>query len=176
MKRFLITLVALTLLAVTAESGFAQRGNSRGTAMIDLAGKPISVEYGRPALKGRSVTDLLGQMKPGDAWRLGADKSTTFQTAAALQFGGVTVPSGEYSLWVVRVGDNSWKLVFNKQHGQWGTQHDAAQDLVSAPLKQGDASDSAETVTIALTKAGNKGGVISIQWGTMKLSADFRLK
>jgi hypothetical protein len=176
MKRLLITLVALALLVVTVESGFAQRGNTRGTAMIDLAGKSVSVEYGRPALKGRSVTDLLGQLKAGDAWRVGADKSTTFKTSAALQFGGVTVPSGEYSLWVVRVGDNSWKLVFNKQHGQWGTQHDAAQDLVSAPLTQSEAADSAETVTISLSKAGKKGGAISIQWGTMKLSADFRLK
>jgi hypothetical protein len=175
MKRLLIALVALALLTVPVESGFAQR-NTRGTAMLQLAGKSISVEYGRPSLKGRAVTDLLGQLKQGGFWRLGADQSTTFKTSADLQFGDVTVPSGEYSLWAEREGDNSWKLVFNKQHGQWGTQHDAAQDLVSAPLKESEASDSAETVTILLSKAGSKGGAITIQWGTMKLSADFKLK
>jgi hypothetical protein len=121
------------------------------------------------------VTELLEQLKPGDFWRLGANKSTTFSTAADLQFADVTVPAGEYSLWAERGEDNSWKLVFNKQHGQWGTTHDASQDLASVPLKESKAANSAETVTISLTKQGG-GGVIAIQWGDMKLTADFKAK
>jgi len=174
MKRLLIGALAMGLLAVTAESGLAQR-NPRETSKISLGGKAVSVEYGRPSLKGRAVSDMLGQLKAGDFWRLGADKSTTFSTATDLQFGDVAVPSGEYSLWVGRAEDNSWKLVFNKQHGQWGTQHDASQDLVSAPLQETEASSSEEMVTIGLTKSG-AGGVITIQWGNMKLTANFAAK
>src|SRR5271157_5702955 len=174
MKRFLIAVLAVGLLVVMAESVLAQ-GGSRGTASISLGGKTVSVEYGRPSLKGRSVTELLEQLKAGDFWRLGANKSTTFSTAADLQFADVTVPAGEYSLWAEREADNSWKLVFNKQHGQWGTQHDASQDLASVPLKQTKASNSAEMVTIGLTKAG-AGGAIAIQWGDMKLTASFKVK
>jgi hypothetical protein len=174
MKRLLIAVLAMACIAVGAESGLAQ-GNPRATAKISLEGNTISVEYGRPSLKGRSAGELLEQLKPGDFWRLGADKSTTFSTAADLQFADVTVPSGEYSLWVGRGADNSWRLVFNKQHGQWGTRHDASQDLASAPLKETKASDSAEMVTISLTKAG-AGGVITIQWGDMKLTASFKVK
>jgi hypothetical protein len=174
MKRLLIAVLAMGLLVVTAESGLAQR-NPRATAKISLGGKAISVEYGRPSLKGRSVAQMLDQLKAEDFWRLGADKSTTFSTAADLQFGDVTVPSGEYSLWAQRGADNSWKLVFNKQHGQWGTQHDASQDLVSVPLEQTKASKSEEMVTISLTKKG-AGGVTTIQWGDMKLTADFKVK
>jgi hypothetical protein len=174
MKRLLIAVLAMACVVVGVESGFAQR-NPRGTAKISLGGKAISVEYGRPSLKGRSVADLLGQLKPGDFWRLGADKSTTFSTAADLQFGDVTVPAGQYSLWAQRGADSSWKLVFNKQHGQWGTQHDASQDLASAPLEQTKASDSAEMVTISLAEQG-AGAVIAIQWGDMKLTASFKAK
>ena len=174
MKRLLIAVLAMGLVVVTAESGFGQR-NPRGDSKISLGGKTISVEYGRPSLKGRSVADLLSQLKAGDFWRLGADKSTTFSTAADLQFGDVTVPSGQYSLWAERGEDNSWKLVFNKQHGQWGTQHDAAQDLASVPLQETKASSSAEMVTISLAKQGG-GGVITIQWGEMKLTASFKVK
>jgi len=174
MRRLLMGVLALGLLANTVESALAQR-NTRGTTQISLGGKMVSVEYGRPALKGRKVSELLDQLKPGDFWRLGADKSTTFSTAADLQFGEATVPSGEYSLWVERAEDNAWKLVFNKQHGQWGTQHDAAQDLASTPLKETKASNSAETVTINLTKSGT-GGMIAIQWGDMKLTASFKVK
>jgi len=174
MKRLLIGALAMGLLVVTAESGLAQR-NPRATSKISVGGKTVSVEYGRPSLNGRTVSDLLGQLKPGDFWRLGADKSTTFSTSTDLQFGDVTVPSGEYSLWVERGEDNSWKLVFNKQHGQWGTEHDASQDLVSASLQETDASSSEELVTIGLTKSG-AGGVIAIQWGNMKLTASFAAK
>ena len=174
MKRLLIGVLAMGLLVVTAETGLAQR-NPRATSKISLGGKTVSVEYGRPSLKGRAVSDMLGQLKPGDFWRLGADKSTTFSTATDLQFGDVTVPSGEYSLWVERGEGNSWKLVFNKQHGQWGTQHDPSQDLVSTPLRETKASNSAEMVTIGLTESG-AGGVIAIQWGDMKLAASFKAK
>ena len=174
MKRLLMGVLALGLLAITVESALAQ-GNPRATTQISVGGKTVSVEYGRPSLKGRKVSELLDQLKPGDFWRLGADKSTTFSTATDLEFGDATVPSGEYSLWVEKAQGGSWKLVFNKQHGQWGTDHDAAQDLASAPLEQSKATDSAEMVTIKLTKSG-AGGVIAIQWGDMKLTASFKRK
>jgi hypothetical protein len=174
MKRFLIAVLAMAVMVVVAESGLAQR-NPRGAAKISVGSKTISVEYGRPSLKGRSVADMLAQLKPGDFWRLGADKSTTFSTTADLEFGDVTVPNGEYSLWAARQADNSWKLVFNKQHGQWGTQHDASQDLASVPLKEIKASKSVEMVTINLTMVGT-GGVIAIQWGDMELTAYFKAK
>jgi hypothetical protein len=175
MKRLLIAVLAIASVVVVAGSGLAQ-GNPRGKAeIIFVGGKGVSVEYGRPSLKGRTAADLLSQLNVGDFWRLGADKSTTFLTAADLQFAGVTVPKGEYSLWAQRGAGNSWKLVFNKQHGQWGMQHNTSLDLVSVPLKESKASNSAEMVTISLTKQG-AGAVIAIQWGEMKLSADFKVK
>ena len=81
----------------------------------------------------------------------------------------------ETTVWEYPFADNSWKLVFNKQHGQWGMQHDASQDLASVPLKETKASTSAEMVTISLTKDGAGGG-IAIQWGDMKLTASFKVK
>jgi hypothetical protein len=174
MKRFLIAVLAMAVIGVVAENGLGQR-NPRAATKISVGSKTISIEYGRPSLKGRSVAELLEQLKPGDFWRLGADKSTTFSTTADLQFGDVTVPNGQYSLWAGRQADNSWKLVFNKQHGQWGTQHDASQDLASVPLEETKASNSAEMVTISLTKEGAAWG-IAIQWGDMKLRASFKVK
>ena len=47
--------------------------------------------------------------------------------------------------------------------------------LVSVPLKETKASNSAEMVTINLTKEG-AGGVIAIQWGDMMLTASFKVK
>jgi Protein of unknown function (DUF2911) len=165
----LSVITAALCLAITV---LAQEG-ARGTSKLILKGTTVTVEYGRPALKGRSVSDMLAKLGVGDFWRLGANKSTTFKTTGDLMFGDVKVPAGEYSLWAKREADNKWALVFNKQHGQWGTDHDASQDLASAPLKEENRSSSAEQVTITLKKV-SAGGRISIQWGNMELWADFK--
>ncbi|MGA3166802.1 MAG: DUF2911 domain-containing protein [Terriglobia bacterium] len=174
MKKVMIMLLSALVVATFAVSALAQ-GNPRGTAKLTLKGKTVSVEYGRPSLKGRSVDQLLSQLQAGEVWRLGADKSTTLSTGVDLAFGDTTVPAGDYSLWMQKQADNSWKLVFNKQHGQWGTKHDAAQDAASAPLKQSQAAKPAEMVTITLAKAG-AGGAITIEWGTMTVTAGFTAK
>ena len=174
MKRLLTAVLGWAVLAALAGNALAQ-GNPRGTARLTLNGKEISVEYGRPALKGRTAEHMLGQLKPGEVWRLGADRSTTFSTAADLAFGDVTVPKGTYSLWARREADNSWKLVFNKRHGQWGTEHNPAQDLAAAPLKEEKEAKPAEQVTIELENE-HGGGEISVHWGDLELSTEFKAK
>jgi hypothetical protein len=174
MKRLVALALGVTVGASLAATACGQ-GNPRGTAKLTLNGATVSVDYGKPSLKGRAVKDMLAQVAVGDFWRLGADKSTTFKTTGDLTFGDVKVPAGEYSLWAKKEAENKWSLVFNKQHGQWGTDHDPSQDFASVPLKMESGGESAEQVTITLEKA-HGGGEISIQWGDMKLSADFTAK
>ena len=174
MKRAMIGMLMMLATILLVAPAWAQR-NPRGTSQISLNGKAVSVEYGRPSLKGRTTDELLGGLKAGGFWRLGADTSTTFKSEVDLAFGKETVPAGTYSLWMQRQEDKSWKLVFNKQHGQWGTQHDAAQDLVSVPMKEAQATAPVEMVTITLANAGN-GGTITIEWGTLKATVGFKAK
>jgi hypothetical protein len=157
MKR-LSCVFGLTAMLVLSAALVRAQGQARGTA-----------------LNGRTVQQLIGELKPGDFWRLGSNKSTTFSTGLDLAFGGVTVPKGEYSLWARREAGGGWSLVFNKQHGQWGTQHDPAQDLAATPLTETKASQSAEQVTISLAKEGSGGG-LTVQWGEMVLAATFAPK
>lgn len=171
MRRSLNVTLGLAIATALTAQAWAQR-NPRGTAKLEVNGKTLNVEYGRPALHARTVEQMLSQLNAGDVWRLGADQATTFSTSGDLKFAGITVPKGEYSLWALKEADGSWKLVFNKQHGQWGTEHDAAQDAVAVPLRESKASPAAGQVTIALAKA-EHGGAITIEWGGLKLSADF---
>jgi len=170
-----MALLSVLMVACFAAVALAQ-GNPRGTSTITLNGKTITVEYGRPSLHGRTTSDLLGKLPSEGFWRLGADTSTTFNTGTNLDFAAAMVPAGEYSVWLQRaVNGNSWNLVFNKQHGQWGTQHDSSQDFVFVPLKQSKAAQSVETLTLTLRKVGG-GGTITIQWGTLEVAASFKAK
>jgi hypothetical protein len=152
--------------ALLAIPGFAQ--GSRGKAELKAGSGSITIDYGRPSLKGR---DMLSQLGSGSTWRLGMNQATVLATPADLKFGPTTVAKGSYSLWLKKDGAK-FLLVFNTQTGQWGTQHDASKDVASVELKQESIASPVETFTLELTGAG-KGGVFSLSWGTSKLSSAF---
>jgi Protein of unknown function (DUF2911) len=120
MKAFAKGMLGVLIATCFVTSAAFSQDNPRGTSILHLRGKTVSVEYGRPVAKGRTVDALLGKLPPAGIWRLGADTSTTFKTDIDLGFGDVAIPAGEYSIWMQRQKDNSWKLLFDKQHGQWG--------------------------------------------------------
>jgi len=177
-KSFWAISTVMALLVATAAC-FAQGG--RGTAKLTVNGVTVTVDYGKPSLKGRTFDSMVkllpdaSQNQTAPFWRLGANKSTTFSTSGALVFGDVTIPAGDYSLWARQESDGSWKLFFNKQHGQWGTQHDPAQDIASVPLKLETETKPADTLTITLENE-NGAGELSIQWGDKEMTANFSAK
>ncbi|MGH9344043.1 MAG: DUF2911 domain-containing protein [Terriglobia bacterium] len=172
MRRYGITTLTLALSLALAGTALAQH-NARGNTKIEVNGQTVSIDYGRPSLHGRSITDMLGKLPAGGFWRLGADSSTTFKTGMDLKFGDVTVPKGTYSLWAQKESDNSWKLVFNTQHGQWGTQHDPSKDAYFVPLTGTKAASTQDLVTIKLSKEGDNGGMFDVVWGDLELVAHF---
>jgi hypothetical protein len=89
-----------------------------------IDGAAISIEYGRPYLKGR---DIKSMQPAGRVWRVGADEATTLKTDKPLKFGTHAVPAGTYTLFAVP-GEKEWQLAINKQTGQWGTDYDQSQD------------------------------------------------
>ena len=144
----------------------------RATAELSLNGATISVEYGRPSLKGR---DLLSLAPVGTVWRLGADQSTTLTIDGTATFGTIVVGAGEYSLFLERTAEDDWVLVVNTQTGQWGTEHDRRRDLLAVPLKWDVGEASTEQLTIELTKETDETGILAIRWGKHALRQRFRL-
>ncbi|HMD83721.1 MAG TPA: DUF2911 domain-containing protein [Terriglobia bacterium] len=182
MKKLAVAVLSVLMAACFADMALGQAG-PRGTSTLTLKGKMVSVEYGRPSLRGRTTDELLGKLPAGGFWRLGSNESTTFKTELDLAFGDVTVPAGEYSIWMQRQEDNSWKLVFNKVHGQFGAKeadqpgsgHDPSQDFASVPLKESKPAKSVEMLTLTLSKASG-GGTLTIAWGTLEVAGSFKAK
>ena len=59
--RTLIGLATATLIVLMSSASMAH-GNERGSVKATINGAHISIDYGRPALKGR---DMLKQIQPG---------------------------------------------------------------------------------------------------------------
>jgi len=152
--------------ADAAGKGFGGPASPRDTARAN----GIWVDYSRPAARGRDVwkSGVLGDT----LWRTGANAATQFHADADLTIGGATVPAGTYTLWTHTIKDGAqYELVFNKQVGQWGTEHHAEQDLVRVPLTVSGLSPAVERFTIAVGD-----GAIKLQWGTQQLSVQFTQK
>ena len=155
-KRYAI-LAGLLAAAVPALAHGADRGEAKAT----VAGKAVTIDYGRPSLKGR---DMLGQAEVGKPWRMGADASTTLKTEADLQFGSLAVPKGEYVLSATKVAPDKWEMNLTKA-GDKGA-------LGSVPLVPQKVADAVETFTIELSGKGNE-GEFKMTWGATALKAAF---
>lgn len=131
----------------------------------------ISIEYGRPYLRGRSEAEM---MPPGKEWRTGADEATTLKTDRALKFGGLTVPAGTYTIYTVP-GPTEWQLVVSKKTGQWGIPYPAGQDLGRAPMKVSKTTAPVEQLTFAIDQA-SEGGTLKVEWGTTSAAVAFTFR
>jgi hypothetical protein len=165
--------LALTICLLLAVSCFAQMGKTppvRGKAELKAGAGSITIDFGRPELKGR---DMLSQLPVGNFWRMGSNMSTTLTTPVDLTFGSTKVAKGTYSLFLKRADAEKFEMVFNSQTGQWGTQHDASKDLFFVPMKKEALTSPVESFTLDLKPAA-KGGIVVLNWGSTQLSAEFQ--
>lgn len=144
----------------------------RDTAKTTFGGATITIDYGRPAVRGRAVFShgVLGDT----VWRTGANAATQFVTTRDLIVGRDTLRAGAYSLWTRASPDNStYSLVFNSQTKQWGTEHHSERDVLSVPLRRETLPASVERFTIRFVPAGET-TQLRLEWATTALTVPLR--
>ena len=116
MKKLLLT--TFLALSVAAYSQFTLPAASpRQKVEQQFSMSKITVDYGRPGVKGRKI---FGDLVPfGKVWRLGANSSTKITFEQSVNFGGKTVSAGTYGLFVIPT-EKEWKVILNKDSQQWG--------------------------------------------------------
>lgn len=135
-----------------------------------IDGANISIEYGRPSIKGRSEAELMPAGKP---WRTGADEATVLKTDKPLKFGTLSVQPGTYTL-NTEPGEKQWQLIVGKlgKPGQWGVPYNATLEIGRAPMTVQPAKSPAEQVTISIDDT-PQGGTLRVEWGTKSASIPF---
>jgi hypothetical protein len=144
----------------------------RDSLEIIYQGKRVTLDYGRPSIRGRKI---MGSVVPyGKVWRTGANAATGFSTQADLSFGKVPLPHGSYTLYTLPSA-KQWKLIINKQTGQWGTVYNEKLDVARIPLNKKILAHPVEKFTITMERTGDKSGTMKIAWEKTQLSADFQI-
>ena len=161
MRRALLTLAAVLAVVssdlVTPAMALAQKvvsstpgkgGSPHETVEYKVGDATVTITYGRPYLKGRTVETLA---PAGKVWRTGADEATTLKTDKALQIG--------------------WQLIVNKLTGQWGTVYQQSDDLGRVPMTAGKLAAPAEQLVVAIV-----GSNLEVHLGSMKQSVAISAK
>lgn len=174
MQRYVLTAAIVTVMTAGAAAQKTtpvhpgKGGSPHVRTEWTVDGAAVSIEYGRPFLKGRTVSAVAPN---GRIWRAGADEATTLKTDKPLKFGTLAVPAGTYTLFAVP-GDKEWQLVISRETGQWGTAYSEGQDLGRVPMRLGKSSATAEQVTWAIDDTPT-GAMLRLEWGTTSVGAPF---
>ncbi len=97
----------------------------------------ISIEYSRPAAKGRLIfgngpDGLPGLVPYNRIWRVGANESTKITFDTAMEIFGEPISKGTYALYAFP-SEGEWQIVFHKNTTHWGdgrADYDSSEDAL----------------------------------------------
>lgn len=156
-------LVAATLAAAQKKAPLSPAA----TADITLSGNTIRIAYSAPSVRGRQIFGpggLVSKDQTYPVWRAGANSATAFHTDAALNLGGLNVPKGDYTLFVLVQDPAHWLLIVNKQTKQWGLTYDPKQDLGRVPMSMSTPPTPVERLSYTFAKTGARQAQLTLSW------------
>jgi hypothetical protein len=186
-----IQTLLFALLLFLCTTAFAQyTPPPRGKASID---KLASIDYGRPALKGRSIEAMFKMLPSDRVWRAGQNQVTIFTSDRDLLIEKKKISAGKYSVYVHISESGEWSLILNTDQGndlvnifpqapaqvaheKWPyytnyTEKIAKQEVARVPMKSEKLAAPVDTFTIELLP--NKdGGILKMSWGDRVASVD----
>ncbi len=177
MQKTRTTFIAL-MIAIVAIGLIAQEKkpplSPPGTATFTFAdGKTVTIDYSRPSMRGRKI---FGGLVPyGQVWRTGANSATSLKTTANLTIGGASVPAGSYTLYTIP-GEKGWKLIINKETGQWGTEYKESEDLARVDMKVSKNASPTEQFTISFDQTNANAAVLKLDWADTTARVDVAVK
>ena len=168
-----VTLLFILMLAAFPLAAQQPLLSPRDSTELIIGGRKLFIDYGKPSMRGRVI---MGGLVPYNRWwRTGANEATSFRTESDLIIGGSPLPKGNYTLYTMP-SESQWKLMINKQTGQWGTVYTSDLDILRLPLKKRILGKPVEKLSITLEKNGKGGGVLRIAWEKTELTLPFNLK
>jgi len=163
-----LTACALSIACIALLAGNASgrqeggRPSPAANAKCTLAGGgTITVDYSSPRMRGRKI---FGGLEPyGRVWRAGANAATALHTDANLDIGGLSVPKGNYTLFVY-LDPKQWQLVVSKDTGEWGLDYNPSHDLGRVKMDMSKPPKPLETYKMTLAGLGGNKGKLRIEW------------
>jgi hypothetical protein len=173
------SLLTITTAAVLCLTGSAYAQSPKATATASIGGKAVTINYAAPSVRGRRIFGDGGQISKDPnypIWRAGANSATALHTDADLDMGGLSLPKGDYTLYVNVANPDAWELIVNKETGQWGLTYNKGQDLGRVKMNMSKPPATVEVMKYTLTDLGGGKGKLELAWESHVASVSLKAK
>ncbi|OJW84031.1 MAG: hypothetical protein BGO69_09930 [Bacteroidetes bacterium 46-16] len=186
MGRFILSFVSVLLcFTVNAQLTMVPEGGSyRASVSQQLGLTQVTIDYGRPCVKGREG-HIWGELVPegfnllgyGNGkpcpWRAGANENTTIEFSTAVIIEGKPLAAGRYGFFIA-YGHDECTLIFSHNATSWGSFfYEESEDALRVKVKPRSISGSMETLTYLFSAADDSSATVSLLWE--KLEIPFRV-
>jgi hypothetical protein len=162
MKKLLLACFLVAGISVQAQIETPQPSPS--AKLIQTVGlTEVTVEYSRPAMKGRKI---FGELVPfGKMWRTGANANTKISFSDDVTIADTAVKAGEYAIFV-KPSEQTWEVIIYNDTSNWGTPQkwDEAKVVAKAIAPVNTMPYKAESFTIAIANLSNNGADLTFSW------------
>ncbi len=172
-KKLSALMLAASLFAFTAMAQIqTPQASPAATISQSIGLGKATVEYSRPALKGRKMFGV--QVPYGKVWRTGANKITNLILSEDMLVGGQKVAAGTYALFTIPTATD-WTIILNKDANMWGAyEYKEANDVVRFTVKSQKLAKAQEYFTIEFTDFSASEANVAISWENVQVK--FTLK
>lgn len=161
MKRaFLCSALPVAALLFCASTALAQQNAPASppeTATGTIGSASVTIRYSSPRVKGREgqIFNQGGLIqrthKEYPVWRAGANSATALHSEGNLKIGDVSVPAGDYTLFVDISNPDQWTLIISKDTKEWGLRYDPSKDLGRTPMTMSKPPSMVEDLTWSIS-------------------------
>ena len=130
----------------------------------------VTITYGRPSVKGRTIFGAEGSgalETYGRVWRLGANEATTITFSTDVMIEGQPLAAGTYALFAIP-GPDTWTFAFNRTASQWGAfSYDETQDALRVQATPASSAN-VEQLRFWFEDVTDRSARVMVAWGTVQ--------
>ncbi len=130
----------------------------------------ISIDYHRPAVKGREIWGGLVPYNNGVPmpWRAGANDNTTISFSHDATINGKKLAAGSYGLHMIPSAKD-WTIIFSKNHTSWGSfNYKAEEDALRITVRP-EAAEHEEWLRYGFEKLTGTQAFVYLHWEKLKV-------
>ncbi len=178
MRKFTLVFSTLCLcsLSAMAQLTFPPDGGNKKASVSERIGiTDVTVNYGRPAVKGREgkiwgqlvhfgYKDLGFGTSKEAPWRAGANENTTISFSTDVTVEGKPLAAGTYGL-MMGVQENEVTVIFSKNTTSWGSYfYDSKEDALRVTVKPLKDQPTVERLKFEFMNETDSSAVVALAW------------
>lgn len=151
-------------------------GNKKASVSEQIGLVNVTIEYHRPAVKGREgkiwntpiahygLADLGFGTSTAAPWRAGANENTTISFSDNVKIEGKDLSAGTYGFHII-LGETDNTLIFSKVNNSWGSfYYDPAEDALRVTVKSQPLEKSVEWLKYEFINQTDNSATIALMW------------